>query len=182
MIGKLYDNLLLYPKATSQLAKTILSPVTHLRNLISAGAFATANGIIPTPANMKLAYEALQIPMPGARKSFYTNAEDLAKATREGKLKGNDLYRRLLDLGVVNKQVQLGDITRLMKDVDFGGTLNQSMESGRFLANTLKRFSKGKKVAQDFYTAEDDFWKIISWATEKSRLGNAYRKHGINYC
>ena len=179
MIGKLYDNLLLYPKATSQLAKTILSPVTHLRNLISAGAFATANGIIPTPANMKLAYEALQIPMPGARKSFYSNAEDLAKATREGKLKGNDLYRRLLDLGVVNKQVQLGDITRLMKDVDFGGTLNQSMESGRFLANTLKRFSKGKKVAQDFYTAEDDFWKIISWATEKSRLGNAYKKHGI---
>ena len=178
-IGKLYDNLILYPKATSQLAKTVLSPVTHMRNLLSAGAFATANGIIPTPANMKLAYEALQVPMPGARKSFYNTAEELAEATAKGELKGNDLYRRLLDLGVVNKQVQLGDITRLMKDVDFGGTVNQSLESGRFLANTLKRMKKFKDVSKDFYTAEDDFWKIISWATEKSRLQNAYGKHGI---
>ena len=106
-IGKLYDNLILYPKATSQLAKTVLSPVTHMRNLLSAGAFATANGIIPTPGNIKLAYESLQVPMPGARKSFYNTAEELAEATAKGELKGNDLYRRLLDLGVVNKQVQL---------------------------------------------------------------------------
>ena len=180
MIGKLYDNLILYPKATSQMAKTVLSPVTHMRNLLSAGAFATANGIIPTPANIKLAYEALQVPMPGARKSFYRTAKELEEATKKGELKGNDLYRRLLDLGVVNKQVQLGDITRLMKDVDFGGTVNQSLESGRFLANTLKRMKKIKDVSKDFYTAEDDFWKIISWATEKSRLQKAYKNHGIN--
>ena len=30
---QVYSNLVLYPKATSQIAKTILSPVTHLRNL-----------------------------------------------------------------------------------------------------------------------------------------------------
>ena len=29
------------------MAKTILSPFTHARNFLSAGAFATANGIIP---------------------------------------------------------------------------------------------------------------------------------------
>ena len=49
MIGKIYENLILYPKATSQIAKTVLSPVTHVKNFISAGAFATANGILPTP-------------------------------------------------------------------------------------------------------------------------------------
>ncbi len=43
----LYQNLVLVPKATAQIAKTILSPVTHMRNLVSAGAFAAANGIIP---------------------------------------------------------------------------------------------------------------------------------------
>ena len=42
----LYRNLLLFPKATAQLAKTVLSIPTHLRNLISAGAFAGANGIL----------------------------------------------------------------------------------------------------------------------------------------
>ena len=42
--------LVLVPKATAQMAKTILSPVTHMRNLVSAGAFAAANGIIPDPS------------------------------------------------------------------------------------------------------------------------------------
>ncbi len=36
----------MFPKATAQLAKTVLSIPTHLRNLISAGAFASANGIL----------------------------------------------------------------------------------------------------------------------------------------
>ena len=58
---RVYENLFLYPKATSQIAKTILSPVTHLRNFISAGAFAAANGIIPAVdlAAVKSAYQAL---------------------------------------------------------------------------------------------------------------------------
>ena len=34
----------------------------------------------------------------------------------------------------------------------------------------LKPLSKLKAVSQDLYTAEDDFWKIASWAMEKSRL------------
>ena len=42
-----YNNLVLYPKATSQIAKTILSPITHVRNFISAGAFVAANGLVP---------------------------------------------------------------------------------------------------------------------------------------
>jgi hypothetical protein len=30
MAAQLYQNLILYPKATSQLAKTVLGPVTHI--------------------------------------------------------------------------------------------------------------------------------------------------------
>ena len=41
-----YRNLLLFPKGVSQLAKTVLSIPTHLRNFFSAGAFASANGIL----------------------------------------------------------------------------------------------------------------------------------------
>ena len=40
MLGQLYQSLILYPKGLSQIAKTILSPVTHVRNFVSAGAFA----------------------------------------------------------------------------------------------------------------------------------------------
>ena len=42
----LYRNLILIPKAASQLAKTVLSIPTHIRNVMSAGAFAGANGVL----------------------------------------------------------------------------------------------------------------------------------------
>jgi hypothetical protein len=157
-LTQVYNNLILYPKATSQIAKTILSPVTHLRNFVSAGAFAAANGIIPAadlPA-IKQAYQALQTPLKG------TNMQ-------------NDLYQKLLKLGVVNSNVRLGDLSRLLKDVNFGETMTS--ENGMRLL--LKPLSKLKSVAQDLYTAEDDFWKIYSWAVEKNRLGRAYEKAGV---
>jgi hypothetical protein len=157
MIGKIYENFILYPKATSQLAKTVLSPVTHVRNFISAGAFATANGIIPTPKAMREAYSALQTALPGTRQN-------------------NELYRRLLELGVVNKNVALGDLTGLLKDISFGETI----DSDKFLRLMLRPLSKLKKVSEDLYTAEDDFWKITSWAMERDRLSKAYSKSGIN--
>jgi hypothetical protein len=155
---KLYNSLILYPKATSQIAKTILSPVTHLRNFVSAGAFAAANGIIPAadlPA-IKQAYQALQTPLKG------TNMQ-------------NDLYQKLLRLGVVNSNVRLGDLSRLLQDVNFGETMTS--ESGMRLL--LKPLSKLKSVSQDLYTAEDDFWKIYSWAVEKNRLESSFAKAGI---
>ena len=53
-IGTVYKYGVLAPKAISQVTKTILSPVTHARNLISAGAFAAANGaIVPTGGDFK---------------------------------------------------------------------------------------------------------------------------------
>ena len=39
--------------------------------------------------------------------------------------------------------------------------------------------SKIKSTAQDLYTAEDDFWKIYSWAVEKNRIEKAFEAQGI---
>ena len=157
-IGQLYHSLLLYPKATSQIAKTILSPVTHMRNFISAGAFATANGIVPFADKdaIKMAYQALQTPLKGTRMQ-------------------NELYDELLELGVVNTNVRLGDVSRLMQDVGFGETMN----ANRGTSMLLRPLAKLKSVGQDLYTAEDDFWKIYSWAVEKKRMETAMSKHGL---
>jgi len=157
-IGRLYDSLILYPKAASQIAKTILSPVTHLRNFVSAGAFAAANGILPAadPAAIKQAYQALQTGLKGTRQQ-------------------NELYEELLALGVVNRNVRIGDISKLMEDVGFGS----SMTSDKGMRLLLKPLSKIKSTAQDLYTAEDDFWKIYSWAIEKNRIEKAFEAQGI---
>ena len=155
---RVYENLFLYPKATSQIAKTILSPVTHLRNFISAGAFAAANGIIPAvdTAAVKSAYQALQTPLKGTRIQ-------------------NEFYEKLLRLGVVNSNVRLGDLTRLLEDVRFGET----MTSDKGMRLLLKPLSRLKQASQDLYTAEDDFWKIYSWSQEKKRIGDSLIKAGI---
>jgi hypothetical protein len=162
-LSLVYDSFILYPKATSQIAKTILSPITHVRNFVSAGAFAAANGIIPGVTSpleisraMKDAYKALQIPVAGARKS-------------------NEYYEELLRLGVVNSNVRLGDLRKLLGDLDFGEGLNNK----KGLNLLLKPFKNIGRTAQDFYTAEDDFWKITTFAIEKSRLAKAYQKAGI---
>ena len=39
--------------------------------------------------------------------------------------------------------------------------------------------SKIKSTAQDLYTAEDDFWKIYSFAIEKNRIEKAFEAQGI---
>jgi hypothetical protein len=157
-LGRIYESLVLYPKATSQIAKTILSPVTHMRNFVSAGAFAAANGILPFADKqaIKQAYQALQTPLKGTRQQ-------------------NELYQELLELGVVNSNVRLGDLTRLMEDVNFGET----MTSDKGMRLLLKPLSKLKSISQDLYTAEDDFWKIYSWAMEKSRLEKSFEKIGL---
>ena len=160
MLGKMYENFILYPKATSQIAKTILSPITHVRNFLSASAFATANGIIPgvtlTPDMMKEAFSALQVGMKGTRQQ-------------------NELYQKLLRLGVVNSQVQVGDLVKLMEDVKFGETFN----SYNGLSKMLEVPRKIMKGSQEYYTAEDDFWKIGSWIAESKRLEKSFAAKGL---
>ena len=159
-----YNNFLLYPKATAQLAKTVLSPITHVRNILSAGAFATANGLIPgitvKPGEFaeafKEAYKTLDVAGIGTRKKM-------------------ERYRELLELGVVNTQVQVGDLQNLLRDTKFGETLTATTGIGPF----FKMLGKAKKWSQDMYTAEDDIWKITTFALERARTLKALRKYGV---
>ena len=170
-LKQIYDSFILYPKATSQMAKTILSPITHARNFISAGAFATANGLIPgltvslddSRAAFKEAYGMLQTNIP----------TKLSANSKEA----NSRYRQLLRLGVVNNGVKLGDLQRLLNDVNFGETVTGTQQ----LRNQMRQLSKAKKWTEDMYTAEDDFWKISSFAMERGRMKKAYQKYGMDF-
>jgi len=155
MNSAIYRNLILFPKATSQMAKTILSPVTHARNFLSAGAFAVANGLMPgvtiTPKMLASAWKNLQVAGLGTRVE-------------------SDLYRKWARLGVVNTNVRMGDLQALLKDVDFGSVVGQD----KALRGMLKPLSKIKKWTEDAYTAEDDFWKIATFLGERARYARAY--------
>ena len=162
-----YRNLLLFPKGVSQLAKTVLSIPTHLRNFFSAGAFASANGIL---------FEGLTNPTL-LRKAFGEgiNVSGLLKLGPNSP-QAQQAYRELLELGVVNSQVQIGDLINLLKDV----TGNPGVVS---TDSVLKPFmSKLKKLGQFFqgkYVAEDDTWKITNYVVELDRLKQAAVKQGV---
>ena len=156
----MYRNLILYPKAGSQIAKTVLSPVTHFRNFFSAGAFAGANGIFFT--NPKVLKEAFS-------KAFGEVQVGLRPE------KAMEQYRELLELGVVNSNVRMGDLKSLLRDVKFG----EGISTDNVLKPMMSKLGKIGQKFQDFYVAEDDFWKITNYAVELDRLGKAYTKAGI---
>ena len=166
----IYRNLILAPKGAAQVAKTILSPVTHFRNLFSATGFSAANGIY---------FEDPRI-VAKAFKDAFGNLQ-VGRTTAEQ----NEAYRKLLRLGVVNSQVQLGDIKNLLKDVRFGESLNIDRPLGtmgkKLFGLTARGAKKGMKLAEDLYTAEDDLFKIANFAVERSRLKNAYAKAGREF-
>ena len=158
-LGYTLNNFILFPKATSQIAKTILSPLTHVRNFISAGAFSVANGIIPNTKAFAEAYKALQIPLKGA-----------------GQMNG--FYNKLLKLGVVNSEAgQIGPTKDLLREMSFLG--EGLVNPNTFLQKLRQGATKVRKVGEDFYTAEDDFWKITTFIGERARLDKSYKKFGL---
>ena len=166
----LYRNLLLFPKAVSQLAKTVLSIPTHLRNIISAGAFAGANGILFEGfMNPKLLGESF-------RKGWQISGVGNIKNTRFADQNFEKAYRELLELGVVNSQVQIGDIKNLMRDVNFGDKI---MDLDSIVNPFLNRIKKIPTYLQGKYVAEDDFWKITNYFVELNRRQDALVKDGI---
>ena len=156
-----YKYLFLYPKAGAQVAKTVLSPTTHIRNFLSASAFSLANGTMF--ANPKLVKDAM------------------AKAIRSVQLgirspEAMKEYRELLELGVVNSNTKMGDYQSLLRDIDINPDGGWSTSVFKKMLQKLNRITE---PAQALYTTEDDVYKIYNFHVEKTRLGDAYLKAGI---
>jgi hypothetical protein len=167
-----YRNLFLTPKAVSQYAKTVLSIPTHFRNFLSSSAFALANGALANPVYMVRGFNQ-------ARKSLNLGLRDP---------KAMEYYRELLELGVTNSNVRMGDLKNLMRDAKIFESGNIATDSilkpmakalGRVGEGTLRKARKLGQGMQDLYIAEDDFWKVTMYETEKLRRADAYAKAGM---
>ena len=161
-------NLLLFPKGISQLAKTVLSIPTHLRNFFSAGAFASANGIL---------FEG--ITNPNLLRKAFAEGIDTSGLLKLGpnSAQAQEAYRELLELGVVNSQVQIGDLVNLLKDATGNpGTIS----TDAILKPMLTKLKKLGNFFQGKYVAEDDTWKITNYVVELDRLKQAAIRKGVD--
>ena len=160
----LYRNMLLIPKATAQLAKTVLSVPTHIRNFLSAGAFAGANGILfEGMANPKMMKNAFSYALDTSGVAGLKGRKDAFE----------ELYREGIEYGVFNTQVQMSDLKNLMRDVKWGADIGNT---DAILRPMLARLKGLGAWAQGKYVAEDDFWKGTTWFVERYRYKKAYQK------
>ena len=162
-VSWMYRNLLLFPKGVSQLAKTVFSIPTHIRNVISAFGFAGANGNLFNPVEFSRAFAE------GIETTGLLKAGPPSEAAQAA-------YRELVELGVVNSQVQIGDLKALLQDIRFG---QQAANVDTVLNPMLAKLKKVGSFFQGKYVAEDDTFKIASFVMEKAKLKSRYAKRGI---
>lgn len=134
--------------------KTVLSPTTAMRNVMSAYFFTVANGHF----NQKYMKQAVA--------AF--NAQVKEKVT-DGE---SDYIKRLIKLGVLYDSANAGDIVKVMTD----GKINQMLEGKSGAAFENLRWLTAK--ATGFYRFGDDFWKIVGFENEKAALVRTGMKEG----
>tara|TARA_R110000796_G_scaffold4991_2_gene18822 strand:+ start:4303 stop:9390 length:5088 start_codon:yes stop_codon:yes gene_type:complete len=136
--------------------KTILSPQTHAVNFFSNLGFAFVNG--------------------------YGNVQELSKAYEafrnltRGKKFNRELYNKYIRLGLIDKSVGLSEARELFSDETFESAVlrNIDKKGNNLLSKINLKLKKGfKKVAENPYQAEDDFWKIFAFENEKIRYSNS---------
>lgn len=138
--GKLY-NLPFYKgimqlKAGAQIAKTILSPMTQIRNFTTASFFPLASGLIGGPVKFK---DAFKIVADDIFQGAKTDADKLAR------------IENLISRGVIDQNIQVQEIKKLL-DKAQGGKLSfeAAMES------------KVMKKLTDIYQGSDNIWKVYT--------------------
>jgi hypothetical protein len=158
MKSSLYRYLIAVPKAGAQVAKTVLSPFTHMRNFTSAVAFSAGTGNL---------FKDPRFILKSFKQSFNTIQPQIAYRNLP---EDQAFYRFLLDEGVVNSSSTFQDVQGLLKDIAKGGDFVE-----RVFGKLGKRMNKVFRGAQDLYVAEDDFYKIYNYLAEFDNLKNAYR-------
>ena len=172
----------LWTKGFSQYSKTILSPITHVRNITSASLFALAQGNIGRGANL------------GESLRYVLN--DLAGKTTDEQL---DFLADLQRRGIIGSQAELRELqANLRRGVGYepdnfrrasdesipddtlpkvDPSLRSSLNDKNMVFNLSKGIGKkGNKFLknmEDAYKGEDDLWKIYNYQFEVNKLKNA---------
>jgi len=174
-------------KGISQYSKTVLSPITQVRNFTTALAFATANGNVPVFGRGGSLKDAAQ--------AVFSNISNKAAPTSElgqkaGKALGigqKDADVIFADLADAQRRGVLGTNAELREIQD---TLNKGLNitarepknfveavAGEKLARSIGKATKPMEAA---YQGSDDFWKYFNYHAEQAHLRSALSGAEIN--
>ena len=151
-----FYKLFLGTKASVEFSKTVLSQMTHMRNIAGNTFIALYNGHYGGNASLF--------------DSFRQIARDLTgRANKSSKEMIDDLNDELRRNGIVNTNIHTRQFEMLVEKA-LDGSIQDSNQFFRFL--TDNKFVKG---ATKLYASEDNFWKIYGYLYNKSILSNSLR-------
>ena len=153
---------LLKAKGFSQYTKTVLSPITQIRNVTSAALFALAQGNVGSGANL---FE-----------SVATVWDTIWRRPDK-----DQFYAKMQRLGVVGSSAQIREVDRLMseglgvtreaEEVVAGVRIGSGKARQKFEQSLLGRFNSKMRAA---YQGGDDVWKIYNFEFERSKILSAF--------
>lgn len=147
--------------STVKWLKTVGSVGTHFKNVSGNITFMLANGYFKPDEY---------------RKSAQVIHNDFFNRTN------NELREKMqeyVDAGIVDQSAVLGELRSMFKDADFDKSFERRMNSEelnpskKFVDKVKRLGKKGVSLAENAYQAEDDYFKVISYETEKSRYAKA---------
>jgi len=180
-------------KGISQYSKTVLSPITQVRNFTTAAAFAMANGNVPVfGRGGSLADSAQAVFSNIANKAAPTSTIGKAagKAVGIGKKDADAVFADIAD---ANSRGIFGTNAELREIQD---TLNKGLNltardpknfveavagtSGGVREKVARGLGKVAKPLEDMYQGSDDFWKYFNYHAEQAHLRNALKGSSID--
>ena len=138
-------------------SKTILSGATHFKNVIGNLGFVWINGHVD-PKELLQSYSIIR--------------NDLKKRNIKQK---RDKMNEYIRLGIVKQSAGFGEIMDMFKAADWDTAMASRLSNKKLnlLQKSKKFLLQGKKKVEDYYQAEDDFFKIVAYENELSRYSEA---------
>ena len=179
-------------KGYSQYAKTILSPITQVRNVTSAAMFALANGNFGKGASLGTSVNVVLRDIIDRELKLGGKTFDSMKMNNEVL----DFLTELQERGVIGSSAQLREIQdNLRKGMGYdrqdkasyaarvaagGDEVTATRQNPDFKATERSKlgqfFRTPFQKAEDLYKGGDDIWKIYNYTFEMNKFRNARRK------
>ena len=147
-------------KGASQMTKTVLNPLSQVRNFLSNVFVVGANGLLGR--NMGI-FESGGVLM--------ANALDSPEQFR--------LLKAMRDEGAIGQNIQLNEMKALFQEQTELGVSSALVKGGAALRKT-KGVGTAIKFMEKTYQLGDDYWKVVGALGEKARYGAAMRKAGLD--
>jgi len=146
-------------KGLSQMTKTVLNPLSQVRNFLSNTFVVGANGLL------------------GRNLGLFESADVLVSNALESPEQFK-LLRSMADEGAIGQNIQINEMRRLLQEQTELGVSARLNKAG----NAFRQSKLGAPVRfmEKTYGLGDDYWKVVGALGEKARYGAALRKAGID--